>query len=90
MQKQLETLFDHYPFLIHIILTLSQNKDQKISLESLELLKKGIISLSEKITALKSELSKKQVFLFEDDQQITDTTSINQLENLQNILNSKY
>lgn len=86
MEQNLESIFDYYPFFIHIILTFSQNTNEKISLNSLELLKKAIIFIEEKIASLKTE-TKKQVNLFET---IPSSSEIltSQLENWQNTLNS--
>ena len=88
MKENLESIFDHYPFFIHIILTLSQNKEEKISIESLELLKKSIVILFDRIFFLKEEQQKK-ASLFEQTSSNSENIQ-NQLENWQNILNSAY
>ena len=88
-QKNLETLFDHFPFLLHIVLTLSQSKDHKISIECLELLRNGLTSLIEHIDHLKAEIARNKS-LFPDLEQMAPSLPDNQLENWQSILTSTY
>lgn len=93
MQQNLETLFDHYPFLIHIILTFCQNKEIKIALEALELVKRAIMALVDRILIIKNETAakKQQVFLFEKEGKNPEGEgNVSSLcENLQSTLNSK-
>lgn len=80
----LECILENFPLFINISLTLCHNKEEKISLESLDLLKKGISFLIHYIENL-YEISKneeKNMFT------LHISNKISQIESLEDILNS--
>lgn len=81
----LECILENYPLFINISLTLCHNKEEKISVESLELLKKGIsflIHYIENLYEISKNNEEKNIFALDINNKISE------IESLEDILNS--